>query len=180
MKNFREIEGDLIEMFKNGDLDIIAHGCNCFASFGAGIALTIGNEFPETKLADKNQSTPEGMKRLGKLTVAPIDGIDGYVYNLYTQYNPGRDFRMSALKKALKLMRKDIEKRVHSDLHDTIKIGFPLIGCGIAGGNWDEVREVILKEFKGFDLTFVHFTKKVIGVNYWPRRVKKLNLKKSK
>lgn len=173
MGNFREIKGDLIEMFNWGDLDVIAHGCNCYATFGAGIALTIGKTFPEAKDADLYQDLPEGEPRLGKFTSADIilESFDvGMIYNLYTQLNPGRDFRMSAFKKAIKAMREDLENQYNEDPHD-IKIGFPLIGCGIAGGDWKKVRKVIQEEFKDFDVTVVHFTEQVEGVNYWPKKL---------
>ena len=184
MGNYKEIDGDLIEMFKKGEFDVIAHGCNCYATMGAGIALTIGNEFPEAKEADENLEIPNGIKRLGKLSYTEID-IDkkaGYdtslLFNLYTQFNPGRDFRVNAFIKAIRAMRKVIkdefsyinDKGKKEFLGVPIKIGLPLIGCGIAGGDWKEVSEIIKVELAEFDVTIVHFKQKVIGVNYFPAR----------
>lgn len=176
MGKFREIEGDLIELFKKGELDVIAHGCNCYATFGAGIALTIGRKFPEAKDADLYQDLKEGESRLGKMTSADIvidEATIGTIYNLYTQLNPGRDFRMQALRKSLKLMKEDILKSIGLWEEEEIRIGFPLIGCGIAGGDWNKVRKVIQNEFKDFDVTVVHFTQKVEGVNVWTKKEKK-------
>jgi O-acetyl-ADP-ribose deacetylase (regulator of RNase III) len=179
---FKEIDGDMIKMFKNGEFDIISHGCNCFATMGAGIALTIGNEFPEAWFSDQTQQSAKGMERLGNFTKAEIAFDEysriGFVYNLYSQYNPGKDFRKQALIKSLRLMRKDLFESYGKGASE-LKIGFPLIGCGIAGGNWHEVKEIIKKEFKDFnDVTAVHFKQKVLGVNYWPK-VKKIILKES-
>jgi O-acetyl-ADP-ribose deacetylase (regulator of RNase III) len=36
---YQEIYGDLIELAKQGKFDVIAHGCNCFCTMGAGIAV---------------------------------------------------------------------------------------------------------------------------------------------
>ena len=33
------IKGDLIKLAQKGKFDIIAHGCNCFCTMGAGIAI---------------------------------------------------------------------------------------------------------------------------------------------
>lgn len=184
MGNYKEIDGDLIEMFKKGEFDVIAHGCNCYATMGAGIALTVGNEFPEAKDADENLEIPNGIKRLGKLSYAEID-IDkksGYdtslLFNLYTQYNPGRDFRMNGFIKSIKAMKKVIkdefsyinDKGKREFLGNNVRIGLPLIGCGIAGGDWNEVSEVIKTELSEFDVTIVHFKQKVVGVNYFPTK----------
>lgn len=184
MGNYKEIDGDLIEMFKKGEFDVIAHGCNCYATMGAGIALTVGNEFPEAKQADEDLEIPNGIKRLGKLSYTEID-IDkksGYdtslLFNLYTQYNPGRDFRMNGFIKSIKAMKKVIkeefsyinEKGKREFLGENVRIGLPLIGCGIAGGDWDEVSEVIKTELSEFDVTIIHFKQKVVGVNYFPSK----------
>jgi len=45
MKNYREIKGDLIELTKLGEFDVIAHGCNCFCTMGAGIAPQMAENF---------------------------------------------------------------------------------------------------------------------------------------
>lgn len=170
MKNFKEIEGDLIEMFKDGEFNAIAHGCNCFATMGAGIALTIGREFPEAKIADSKFKIPNGKKRLGNLSYTKIENINNnLVFNLYSQFMPGADFRLSALKKSLKLMSQTIKREFPELELSEIKIGFPLIGCGIGGGDWDEVKEVIKDTMGEFDVTVVHFTQLVYGVNYFPK-----------
>lgn len=182
MGNFKEIKGDLIESFKKGKFDVIAHGCNCFATFGAGIALTIGKEFPEAKKADLDldKTLPIGNIRLGKFSKAEVNvsGDVGLIYNLYTQLNPGKDFRLKALKKSLLLMKDDIEMNFGVKEAQNLRIGFPLIGCGIAGGNWDIVRDEIKKIFINYKyVTAIHFDKKVIGVNYWPNTVAKKRVK---
>jgi O-acetyl-ADP-ribose deacetylase (regulator of RNase III) len=40
-------EGDLIKKAKEGEFDLIVHGCNCFCTMGGGIAKGIKREFPE-------------------------------------------------------------------------------------------------------------------------------------
>lgn len=42
---FETIKGDLIELAKQGKFDVITHGCNCFCTMGAGIAVPMSKEF---------------------------------------------------------------------------------------------------------------------------------------
>lgn len=42
---YKEIKGDLIAMALNGNFDVIAHGCNCFCTMGAGIAAQMAKTF---------------------------------------------------------------------------------------------------------------------------------------
>ena len=46
------IKGDLIKLALIGNFEVIAHGCNCMCTMGAGIAKTIKSEFPEAYQAD--------------------------------------------------------------------------------------------------------------------------------
>jgi len=41
----KEIDGDLIKLAKEGKFDVIAHGCNCFCTMGAGIAPQMAKAF---------------------------------------------------------------------------------------------------------------------------------------
>jgi O-acetyl-ADP-ribose deacetylase (regulator of RNase III) len=120
---------------------------------------------------------------LGKFSkvIIPIEkeenDRDSIIYNLYTQLNPGKDFRFSAFKKALVSMKDDIEREYGFTEARKMKIGFPLIGCGIAGGNWNMVKEEIKEVFSNYNVTAVHFDKKVEGVNYWPAKKRKTKIK---
>ena len=42
---YQEIYGDLIELAKQGKFNVIAHGCNCFCTMGAGIAVPMKEAF---------------------------------------------------------------------------------------------------------------------------------------
>lgn len=187
---FKEVEGDLIKMFKGGEFDAIAHGCNCYATMGAGIALTIGREFPEAKMADEFTDMKSGSARLGKLTwtIADTQIKDRdcpLIFNLYSQLKPGRDFRLDALKKSLVGMKRIMKQEFQ--YYNTqgklvwepgeVKVGLPLIGCGIAGGDWNIVREEIKEILSEYDVTIVHFREKVIGVNYFPTKGKLVPIK---
>jgi O-acetyl-ADP-ribose deacetylase (regulator of RNase III) len=143
------IQGDLIKMAKNGDFDVIVHGCNCFCNMGKGIAAQIKKEFPDAYRADTY--TERGSKtKLGGLSFVRMkEGL--VVVNAYTQYDyrgsePNIDY--TALRSAFKKIKKEFAGR---------KIGYPKIGAGLAGGDWNVIKEIISEELKGENHTLVVF-----------------------
>lgn len=46
-------QGDLIEAFEKGEINIIAHQTNCTVGMGAGIAKKITDKYPELNKLDK-------------------------------------------------------------------------------------------------------------------------------
>lgn len=42
----KAISGGLIQLAGNGQFDLIAHGCNCYCTMGAGIAKAVMEVFP--------------------------------------------------------------------------------------------------------------------------------------
>ena len=150
----KEKTGDLIKAALNGEVNVIAHCCNCFNNMGAGIAPQIAKNFPKAKEVDS--LTEKGLKdKLGRFTLAYDKGV--YIYNLYGQYgfwerNVGKiDLNYYYLTKALEGMR--IRHDLISNNEPSLKIGFPLIGCGLAGGDWSVVSQIIETIFEDHDVT---------------------------
>lgn len=126
-----EIYGNLFEGFEDKKYTAIAHGCNCFHSMGAGIAGYISKVYPESLEADK-QTKFASVDKLGTFSIAETEF--GQILNMYTQYHPGRDLRIESLVDCFKLLNEQYKGKV---------VAIPKIGCGIAGGNWDEVKQLI-------------------------------------
>lgn len=42
---YQIVKGDLIKLALKGEFDVITHGCNCFCTMGAGIAVPMAKEF---------------------------------------------------------------------------------------------------------------------------------------
>jgi O-acetyl-ADP-ribose deacetylase (regulator of RNase III) len=135
--------GDLLEAKE----DIICHQVNCQGAFGAGIAKQIAKEYPESK-----KSYVEYCERyndiLGDCLVTKEDDL--WVANLfgqdyygrygyyYEKYN--RQTNYDALKKAMVLLVNEYPDKSYA---------FPyLIGCGLAGGDWEIVLGIIGDVFK--------------------------------
>ena len=151
MGNYREIEGDLLDLFDQGEFDMIAHGCNCNIAMGGGIAAQIKERYPEAHYADLYYNLPVGHERLGNFSLNPRKDI----YNLYTQVYAGRDANLLAIEMCLYKMAKSLPQTWVIPM----KIGVPLIGCGIGGLNWEEVRPLIKKHLYAFDITVVNWNK---------------------
>src|SRR5574344_1634321 len=136
----KKVYGDLIEMAEHGDFDVIVHGCNCFCTMGAGIALQIKHHFPEAYYADCDYSKKGDKKKLGNYSCAYCCK-DITVVNAYTQY----DFRgrNNADYKAIR----SVFSKIKHDFHGK-RIGYPLIGAGLAGGDWDKISKIIDKELE--------------------------------
>ena len=71
--------GDLVKDAHN--YDVIVHGCNCFNTMGAGIALAVKRKYPEAYEVDKRTKYGD-INKLGTISVAYCDDVivvNGYV-----------------------------------------------------------------------------------------------------
>jgi O-acetyl-ADP-ribose deacetylase (regulator of RNase III) len=148
------VKGDLIKLAIQGEFDVIVHGCNCFCTMGAGIALTIKQYFPTAYKADL--ATTKGDKsKLGTFSFAEIkiDDKTLIVINAYSQYHwKGTDGKADY--EAIRAVFQAIKQQFGG-----LRIGYPAIGAGLAGGDWQIILTIIDEELLGEDHTFVVFDK---------------------
>lgn len=148
----KTIKGDLIKRALDGTFDVIIHGCNCHCRMKSGIAKSISKTFPEAVNAD-NRTIPGDRSKLGTYSTAAIQTKTGElrIINGYTQFNYGTDSRKvdyDALRTLFKTMKKEFSGQ---------RLGYPLIGAGLAGGDWTTIAKIIDEELKGEDHTLVIF-----------------------
>lgn len=126
--NLNIINDDLIDLAKNGNFDVIIHGCNCFCTMGAGIAKVIKQEFPEAYLPDL-QTEVGSREKLGSYSLASItrNDINFIIVNAYTQYN----WREKGMK-ADYLAIRSVFSKIKQDFY-SCKIAYPMLGAGLAG-----------------------------------------------
>jgi O-acetyl-ADP-ribose deacetylase (regulator of RNase III) len=147
----RYVEGDLVKMAKEGKFDVIAHGCNCFCAMGAGIAPQIKNAFPEAFEADCETVAGDESK-MG--TISHTVYSKPTIVNIYSQYDTkGRrsgnmDLDYDALRSGLKEMKAKFSGKT---------FGLPMIGAGLAGGDWDIIEKIIEDEMIGEYVTIVQY-----------------------
>jgi len=145
------VKGNLITLAKQGEFDVIIHGCNCFNTMGAGIAKQIKNEFPEAYEVD--QKTKKGdVAKMGSFTHASIildDTTELAVVNAYTQFDFGGG-QVNASYESIREVFKFI-----SSYFTNKRIGYPKIGAGLAHGDWNIISKIIDEELEGLDHTLV-------------------------
>lgn len=147
----KEIKGNIIQLALEGHFDVIIHGCNCFNTMGAGIALQIRNNFPEAYEAD--QTTKLGDKtKLGNYTsVTVMRRMKVFdVVNAYTQYHYGKGGPHVNYLAIYDVFIKIAQR------YNGARIAYPKIGCGLAGGNWNKVVPLIETALQGQDHTLVY------------------------
>lgn len=167
--------GDLIKAIGSGEVDVFAHQANCFNTMKSGIAPKLSEEFPPLSVADN--STVKGSRhKLGSYSNSTIFIGDRVVtgFNLYGQYHciknhPEYGTIYSALEEALFQMRDHLDycQKFSKSPDHYKKIGIPLIGCGLAGGDWGVVSKFVEKAFDGYNGQVTVYTlKEVEGLDY--------------
>lgn len=125
---------------------IICHQVNCIGAMGAGLALQIRNKWPvvfknykeECKLHAKDPT-----RLLGKVQDTFISE-NLVIANCFGQVYPGRNGVMTNY---------DAWDEILNNLNDvgnffSLELHFPyMIGCGLAGGNWDVIFGKIMDKF---------------------------------
>jgi O-acetyl-ADP-ribose deacetylase (regulator of RNase III) len=146
----KQVTGDLIDQALNGEYDVIVQGCNCMCQMGKGIALTIKTVFPEAYAADC-QTVRGDISKLGTISTATVtvQGKPLTIVNGYTQYNWKGDGVLADVD-AIKNVMLQVKAQYTGK-----KIGIPLIGAGLARGDWAKISSVINDAMQGEDITVV-------------------------
>jgi O-acetyl-ADP-ribose deacetylase (regulator of RNase III) len=127
---------------------VIAHVCNDSGGWGKGFVLAISRRWPQPeaayrKWARSGQQFGLGMVQLVQvedhLAVANMVAQHGYV----SQANPVA-IRYDALAQCL--------SKLASRTEPGTLIHMPRIGCGLAGGTWDQIEPLLDKHLAGLDV----------------------------
>jgi len=168
MANYKEIEGDLIQLAKQAKFDVIAHGCNCMSNMGAGIAVPMALTFGCNRF--EMERWGRTIQKLGCIDFQTFvlgenamwnlengknhkDEPELIVVNAYTQVFPRADLKPLDYEALTLCMRK--MNVVFRGKH----IGLPKIGAGLAGGDWERIKTIIQTELKDCDITVVIYKK---------------------
>lgn len=145
----RYIQGDITET----ELKYIAHGVNCQNKMGSGVAKALYTKFPEVKEDYHKYLNEIGYKHevLGKVLFIKsprsqnnnffeVIPNEKHIYNLFTQVNYGYDGKKYVNYAAI-VQCFDKLKMIKHRFDGPIAI--PKIGCGLAGGDWNIVEQLI-------------------------------------
>lgn len=141
------VKGNLVKLLKqsvehdseeNTIKTFFAHGCNCHAAMGSGIAPQIAKAFPQVEEADRLFSKFHRVNDAQEIMLGhafPVSlSRNVTLFNLYTQLYPGPDLKLNALKEAFKTLNSIIPGH---------KLLIPRIGAGVAGGDWNIISKII-------------------------------------
>ncbi len=149
----KTIKGDLIQLALEGKFDVIIHGCNCYCEMGAGIAKSIKEHFPEAY--DEDCRTRKGSHdKLGNISYVTVtrNNHSIMIVNGYTQFHysgPRGKADYDAIWSVIRKVKETFSGQ---------RIGYPKIGAGLAGGDWEIISKIIEEELDGEDHTLVEFT----------------------
>ena len=145
---FRIVHGDLVALAEQRHFDLIGHGCNCIHSMGAGIAKTLAKRFPEALRVDM-QTPKDDLAKLGTYSKVHVAELDLTILNIYSQHRtwgPLPRASYPAIEQASRSIAAEFPGK---------RLGLPMIGAGLAGGDWLIIKEILGRELAALDLTVV-------------------------
>ena len=121
---------------------VVCHQVNCKGVMGAGLAKQVRVKFPGVYRVYKEKCDAFGSENLGSVQFCSCLCDAGYIIaNVFGQDRYGRDKQYTdynALRKAFRYIAQAFP-------NDAIRIPY-LMGCGLAGGDWNIVLQIINEE----------------------------------
>ena len=146
------IKGDATSPFANGN-KIIVHVCNDIGGWGRGFVMAISKKWKQPEEQYRSWHSSNENFTLGEVQFVKVEE-DIWVANLIGQRDIKNDkngippIRYEAISIGLTKIA-DRAIQFNANIH------MPRIGCGLAGGNWDEMERIVIKELidKGVGVT---------------------------
>lgn len=139
------VKGNLITLADTKRYSAVVQGNNCHCVWGAGLAPQMKKRWPDAW--KKDMMTERGSKaKLGRITSHYDETIDTYVINAYTQFDtvgryqnpPVHDVSYDAIFNCFRLLNNVTMLRTSGK-----PVGIPMIGAGLAGGDWGIISRLI-------------------------------------
>lgn len=167
--NIKYVNGDIfnyinfyISAANNGSSIIIPHVCNNINVFGAGFASAVASHYPEVKenyhlLGNNFLKDNLGHTQFIEVVKDKTYGHRLIFANMIAQNgiiskNNPRPLNYLALAKSMLNISKYIKSNF-SDNENGIQIHAPKFGCGLAGGNWNFILNLIEDIWTNYNIT---------------------------
>lgn len=143
----KTIKGNLLKC----GADIICHQTNFYGMMGGGVAASIWNEMLDQQDRQEYCSLCHSLHSslLGSVQMLTHHGKP-FVANLFSQRGEPDKFGSLTDYRQFRRCLHEVKKFAKAHGYTVAMPG--LIGCGIAGGNWDEVYKIILEMFEDSDV----------------------------
>ena len=151
----RYIHGDATDLPPgDGATRAILHICNDCGGWGKGFVLAISKRWPRPE-EKYRRLFHGGQAALGRIQVVPV-GNGVVVVNMIAQSGYRRNngepaVSYEALDECLATFRKRADRLVAKG--GRLEVHMPRIGCGLAGGHWEEIGPIIEKHLGPFPVT---------------------------
>jgi len=132
-----------IELLEKGV--VIVNPVNTDGFMGKGLALEIKARFPKTNEIYVGKCN-QGIFKPGDILFTREKGV--IIANLATKGSYKNPSKIEYIEKGLSNLKKFLDKPENKD----IKVIMPKIGCGLGGLNWNEVKALIEKELKSYNI----------------------------
>lgn len=127
------------------ELTFIVHQVNCQGVMGAGIARQIKERFPKAWEQYKADLAAHGDSNLGSYSRAFDNGK--IIFSIFGQYKYGRDkcyTDYSALRRGIRKAIIGYRQAYFVKPYVQLVLAVPYgLGCGLGGGDWCKVRELL-------------------------------------
>ncbi len=149
MSKIRYIKGDATSPIGEGN-KIIVHVCNDIGAWGKGFVMALSKKWKEPESEYRRWYKSKDNFELGKVQLVKVED-DIWVANLIGQRNIRKDkegnppIRYSAIKLGIVEVHR-LAKELNASVH------MPRIGCGLAGGKWDQIQPIIDHELGVFNI----------------------------
>jgi O-acetyl-ADP-ribose deacetylase (regulator of RNase III) len=137
--------GNLIDFIKNREANAFLHIANCFHTMGGGIAKQLKENFPNVYKADLKTVFGD-YNKMGTISFAGLSG-PYIIFNMYAQYHYG-SYKKQLNEDALICCLDKVKYYVNKDK----TIAYPyMMGCGLAGGDWEVVSKILAEKLDGYN-----------------------------
>ncbi|AAQ81423.1 hypothetical protein [Aeromonas phage SW69-9] len=153
------VKGNAISLFLEGKYDIFGHGCNIFNRMGSGIAKEVRERLPQLYVMDLKTVSGDRNK-LGTIQAALInvEGRTSCGVNMYTQatfWDPTDMLSYDAVRSTFTMLNDSVAETSVGGSNMTMCI--PMIGAGLARGDWSKISAIIDEVTPNIDITVVEF-----------------------
>jgi O-acetyl-ADP-ribose deacetylase (regulator of RNase III) len=142
MTEIRYIKGDATSPQSEGN-KIIVHVCNDVGGWGKGFVMAISKKWPAPEKKYREWYQSKENFALGEIELVPVEE-NIWVANVIGQRNINKDefgnppVRYDAIENGL-------YKVAVFAKHNNASVHMPRIGCGLAGGKWENMELIIIK-----------------------------------
>lgn len=151
--NINNLTNDIV--YKKGDASepmispvMIIHIVNNLGKWGKGFVLSLSKKYPPCKMEYLNLYKKETKPNLGYIQIINVDNDNKiYVANMFAQDGIKKNSSDNKIYLSYEALSDCLAKVADYCLANRIlSVQMPLIGSGLAGGDWNEIKEIIKNE----------------------------------